>query len=81
MENIPTAQEFFKEYIDKVPNNSEQSPMMIVMIEFAKLHVQAALKTAANKTYDQSMNNGRQIEHTATAKKSIVNAYSLNNIK
>ena len=47
---IPTAEEFLKEYgVVSSIDGSVTSLAIEAMIEFAKLHVQAALKAAANK--------------------------------
>ena len=43
MEKIPTAKEFLKTYLKNNPNCTYD----LVMIEFAKLHVEAALKAAS----------------------------------
>lgn len=62
MEKIPTALELFQ--------TGEFTKIQDAMIEFAKLHVTAALKTAADEaiTYCRS-------------KKSVINSYPLDNIK
>ena len=74
---IPTAEEFFKE--NKYPsfNNNGGVGMYYVkeaMIEFAKLHVEQALREAeiiAQKTWGNSK----------IMKESVLNAYPLENIK
>ena len=84
--NIQTAEEFW----------NKQSPMMNIpnaMIEFAKLHVEAALKAASESRcinmYDktwfaQSLEPSTKIldrVNITVYKDSILNAYPLNNIK
>jgi hypothetical protein len=82
MENdIPTALEFFIK--QKTYTNIEQ-----FMIEFAKLHVQAALKEASEKVrqiedpYAYTGNTGSEYPADYIVDKdSILNAYPLTNIK
>lgn len=53
------------------------------MIEFAKLHVQKALKQAALNakiTYEYEGNTGSEYCDTVVDQKSILNAYPLENI-
>lgn len=56
MKKIPTAEEFFKQH------NFENIPGYEVMIEFTKLHVEAALEEASNKVtadaYFEEWENG-----------------------
>lgn len=73
MKKLPTAEEFLNskqyDWVEDI-NTTE------CMIEFAKLHVQAALESAAEKLpYDDKLNQDMLV------KKSILNAYPLNNIK
>lgn len=63
---IPTAAEFF----DKGNFNNVTD----MLIEFAKLHVEAALESAAKNTKEWHGNHGM-------LKQSILNAYPLTNIK
>ena len=84
MEKIPTAKEFANEI--RMPRGvSYQSEIGELMIEFAKLHVQAALQAAADNAeikevpYTGCMECGRR--DTVVNGKSILNAYSLENIK
>ena len=65
MEKIPTAKELFYEMLDK----NEECTSTEMMIEFAKLHVEAALKKASEATllYD--------------FKEEIKDSYPLTNIK
>lgn len=65
---IPRAKEFIQNYIEE---NNEDSNLDIedALIEFAKLHVEAALKKASEK-FDHYSN-----------KNAILSSYSLDNIK
>jgi len=70
---IPTAEEFMYENLESM----DQRDVEHIMIEFAKLHVQAALEAASEHAeidmlefYDFELN-----------KQSIFNAYPLENIK
>lgn len=72
---IPTAKEF-------ILNNSGCRKVM--MIEFAKLHVEMALKEASEKANTKTeywVNLGGDHEETTVDKQSILNAYPLTNIK
>jgi len=72
MENkIPTAEELL-EKLANAPTGSIED----LMIEFAKLHVQAALK-AASDTEVLYLRNG----NAYTDEKAIINSYPLTNIK
>ena len=63
MEKIPTAEEFLK------LNNIKAYPIDIqMMVEFAKMHVEAALESASEKV-------------GLSYKQSILNSYPLTNIK
>jgi anaerobic ribonucleoside-triphosphate reductase len=70
MEKIPTAEEVIAKIVKFESTNDTIEctvySLSQVMIEFAKLHVKAALKAASEKTID---------------KNSILNSYSLDNIK
>lgn len=74
MEKIPTAEEVIDKMVKFASVNDTINctvySLSQVMIEFAKMHVEAALKTAADEaiTYCRS-------------KKSVINSYSLDNIK
>ena len=67
MSKIPTAEEFF----DDAPNNGKYWENKL--IEFAKLHVEAALKEAKNLLKDGYV--------TPQDEQDILNAYPLTNIK
>lgn len=93
---IPTAEEFLRNKKNMIGLRSQASPLgsegteIEVMIEFAKLHVEAALKEASEKASMQikeTMSNVRYISHSQgnqtfiVAKDSILKAYPLDNIK
>lgn len=69
MKNIPTALEFLNRDESGVFNEVDITQ---AMIEFAKLHVTAALKTAADD-YSESSSD--------IVQESIINAYPLDTIK
>lgn len=69
MKNIPTALEFLNRDESGVFNEVDITQ---AMIEFAKLHVTAALKTAADD-YSESSSD--------IVQESIINAYPLDKIK
>jgi hypothetical protein len=74
--NIPTAEEFYdKKDINGLPMSFNEK-----MIEFAKLHVEAALTEASKTTKwkEQITMQGLQV---TIIKSSILNAYPLTNIK
>jgi len=87
MENIPTAKEFLwngliitqgdTEPYGRLPNDK----VPLVMIEFAKLHVEAALKEAADKAELKYRINDISCNDKILNKNSILNAYPLINIK
>lgn len=79
MEKIPTAEEFYGEYCNKRNRTgsltgTERSELLT---EFAKLHVEAALKEASEKAICIEYMVGEY----EVDKDSILNAYPLNNIK
>lgn len=76
MEKIPTALELFQ--------TGEFTKIQDAMIEFAKLHVTAALEEASEKakvTYEYTGNTGSEYCDEYVDKDSILNSYSLDNIK
>ena len=75
MEKIPTADNYLKRYIGKAIIG--YGDISHLMIEFAKLHVKAALKEASEKGYITYSKFGDEIIH----KDSILNSYPLDNIK
>jgi prophage maintenance system killer protein len=78
--NIPTAGEFLTNYLRTngiifyTPRDVKQA-----MIEFAKLHVEAALKQASEKAYYRDFNE--YVCRSEENKQSILNSYPLTNIK
>jgi hypothetical protein len=86
-----TAKEFIENYI-KENNHDSNIDMEEAMIEFAKLHVNAALKEASDKALvlDMQENDTAEImsvsseygEYNFTVdKESILNSYPMENIK
>ena len=84
MEKIPTAEELIRlqfckgefEEIMECLNASIEPSIVRAMIEFAKLHVEAALKEASKKSKNKE---GQITDHKLT--NSILNSYPLSNIK
>ena len=68
---IPTAEEFYKQTTGCVMNHRD---VKTAMIEFAKLHVEAALKEAEIAGQNNWGNSKKM-------KDSILNAYPLENVK
>ncbi len=95
--NTPTAEEFLKNFNEKEGNIDKlyyDSYVKKSMIEFAKLHVEAALEAASCNailaSYDNKANKpGESLFKTITSNdvewrpcsESILNAYPLKNIK
>lgn len=80
MNNIPTAEEFLNNFrfeAGKVIGNRDFDIMALYAREFAKLHVEAALKAA---THVLDVNADADYIKYPT-KDSILNAYPLENIK
>jgi hypothetical protein len=82
MEKIPTADEFLnKEYYHIVLDSKDTwvnvGDIQRAMVEFAKLHVEAALKEASEDVELETYGNfGNSVN-----KDSILNSYPLTNIK
>jgi len=76
---IQTAEEFLSKNIDYVLENDCKEDVKTAMIEFAKLHVEAALKNASEKSTVIRDEEFYTISHVD--KDSILNAYPLTNIK
>jgi hypothetical protein len=72
-----TAEEFYKDYCNKriTIGSLNGHERLEVMIEFAKFHVEAALKAAAETNYPSTKANFELVNSR------ILNAYSLDNIK
>ena len=73
MKQLPTAEEFLSDIKNIIYSQEE------MMIEFAKLHVDAALKKAAQKAYYRDFSG--YIRRSDENRDSILNAYPLTNIK
>ena len=71
MSKIPTAEEFFDSVVGYT-----HTEMCERAIEFAKLHVEAALKEASEKA-EKLMSHSWEKEY----QQSIINSYPLTNIK
>ena len=76
MSKIPTAEEFYKQTTGCVMNHRD---VKTAMIEFAKLHVEAALKEAEKETVKHISKT--ILELNMYNKNSILNVYPLTNIK
>ena len=89
MEKIPTAEEFLSKNIDYVLEKDCKEDVEYAMIEFAKLHVQAALKEASEKALMKDMNEDCHFEDEdgnfpdmyVIDRDSILNSYPLDKIK
>lgn len=78
MENIPTAEEFvLKDGDGYLAGDYTPREVYALMIEFAKLHVEAALKAAANKAVEIQKPTSRKY----VSKKELKACYPLENIK
>jgi hypothetical protein len=90
MKTLPTAEEFYIQ-LSFMPNHHQLGhDIKTAMIEFAKLHVEKALKEASEKVVMYDANDidnpeedetGMPYEYYIVDKNSILNAYSLTNIK
>jgi hypothetical protein len=76
--NLPTAEEFLKE---AQSNPTKGWTTHKAMIEFAKLHVEAALKAASEKALLQWASCDFYDNTQVVSKSSILNAYPLTKIK
>jgi hypothetical protein len=89
MAHIPAAEEFLSNHKNHLIEHEEYIPR--VMVEFAKLHVEKALKEASEKTEILLWQNNADIDIVANRAKYIVedleigkiikNSYSLDSIK
>jgi hypothetical protein len=79
--NIPTAEEFATEHNEaKMPRGvSYQKEIGELMIEFAKLHVQAALKEALDSI--PCLGSSSDIPTYEEVENAVLNAYPLDKIK
>ena len=82
MEKIPTANELFEQYHGFEADSSSRD-IISLMVEFTKLHVEAALKEASEKAiitaHIPTKDDDRVYQEIS--KVSILNSYSLDNIK
>jgi len=77
--NLPTVEEFYKQTTGCVINHGD---IKKAMIEFAKLHVEAALLEASEKATVNINGFIQEYDENCCADKdSILNAYPLENIK
>ncbi len=76
MKKIPTA----KEFIEMNSENHSLIDIEGIMIEFAKLHAEAALKVAANSVEIKDYDVHGQYSPSVN-EESILNSYPLENIK
>ena len=80
--NLPTAEEFLRKNIDYVLSENDcKEDVENAMIEFAKLHVEAALKKASKKAKIIDVGIDYAIMEFVVDKSSILNSYPLENIK
>jgi len=80
MSKIPTAEEWLISFGADADDMFYKHSVEEAMIEFAKLHVEAALKAASNKA-EATLESSGDEEYPIVIKNSILNSYSLNNIK
>jgi hypothetical protein len=73
--NLPSAWEFITNYPGHLTGDVDDETLMI---EFAKLHVEAALKAASEDAHTKDVPYTDDVE---VDKDSILNAYPLENIK
>jgi len=92
MNKIPTAEDFLQEHSKISHFYDDKTNQMVcfsadvqkALIEFAKLHVKAALETASKKAKTKNEwegNTGSEYCDTVVDRESIINAYPLDNIK
>ena len=81
MEEIPTAEEYLtiSNEFEVLETRKQEEVVTKTMIEFAKLHVEAALKEAEKETVKHISKT--ILELNMYNKDSILNAYTLENIK
>lgn len=76
MSRIPTAEEFYKQTTGCVMNHRD---VKTAMIEFAKMHVEAALKEALESI--PCLGSSTDIPSYEDVEEAVLNAYPLENIK
>ncbi len=74
---LPTAEEFIDSFHSDTDDDLHEG-VRKMMIEFAKLHVEAALKAASEEAHTKDVPYTDDVE---VDKKSILGAYPLKNIK
>ena len=74
MKNTTTTEELKESLYNNI--HWDENSAMVFAIEFAKIHVEAALKEASKKSKNKE---GQITDHKLT--NSILNSYSLDNIK
>jgi len=77
MQHVLTAKELF----DKMLAEDEETTSTQMMIEFARLHVEAALKAASEKAKIVDIGIDYAIVEWAIDKSSVLKSYSLKKIK
>jgi hypothetical protein len=83
MAEIPTASQFYQNYIEE-NNHDSNIDIEDALIEFAKLHVESALKAASEQAEAEEgaiVDLGFEIISASVDKDSILNSYPLTNIK
>jgi hypothetical protein len=80
MEQIPTAEELGNKLYQPLDMSCNEFAIKLA-IEFAKLHVEAALKAASKKAKVVDVGIDYAIEEWAVEKSSILNSYPSKNIK
>ena len=79
MEQIPTSEEFLRKNIDYVLSENDcKEDVEKAMIEFAKLHVEAALKAAMYKADEKELSSMQVNDYY---RGQILNSYPLEKIK
>lgn len=84
MEKIPTAEEILKPYLEMPFIDTEvvqKDNALLAMKEFAKLHVEAALKNVWNSSEEWENGLASTIRVIEDDEDSILNSYPLENIK
>ena len=89
MEKVQSAEDFLQDHLqishfydDKTENMvCYSADVQKAMIEFAKLHVEAALKAASEGQIERDLYMMREYGESMDWKSSIINSYPLENIK
>jgi hypothetical protein len=89
MAEIPTAEQVVTSWMKRVSENikvEKQEPDSLekMMIEFAKMHVEAALKVASERaeiSWENDIIKNAYQDTTCVDENSILNSYSLDDIK